>query len=103
MTTPLTLTTDHLPNGTVVLKAVGEIDMSNSDALASALKETRSRLVIDLTDVEYLDSAGLNVLFTNAERIELIAGALLTPVLAMSGLSSLVTIHTAGSPPAPLP
>ncbi|MEW1612640.1 MULTISPECIES: STAS domain-containing protein [unclassified Streptomyces] len=104
MTTPLTLTAHHRPDGTALLKAVGEIDMSNTDALASALDATAGPLVIDLTDVEYLDSAGLSVLFAHAGRLELIAGPLLTPVLTISGLADLTTHHGPGDehPGAPL-
>ncbi|SEG81394.1 anti-anti-sigma factor [Thermomonospora echinospora] len=93
MTTPLTLTPGHRPDGTAVLKAVGEIDMSNTDTLAAALDTTADPLVVDLTDVEYLDSAGLSVLLARAERIELVATSLLAPVLTISGLTDLTTVH----------
>lgn len=96
MTTPLTLAPGRRPDGTAVLKAVGEIDMSNTDALASALESTVGRVVIDLTGVEYLDSAGLSVLFSHVDRIEIIAGPLLTPVLTVSGLADLAAVHDAG-------
>ncbi|MEV1092000.1 STAS domain-containing protein [Streptomyces microflavus] len=91
MTTPLTLTARSRPDGTPLLKAVGEIDMSNTDALAAALDATAGPLVIDLTEVDYLDSAGLSVLFAHADRLELIAGPLLIPVLTISGLADLTT------------
>lgn len=65
--------------------------MSNTDALAAALDATAGPLVIDLTEVDYLDSAGLSVLFAHADRLELIAGPLLTPVLTISGLADLTT------------
>lgn len=91
MTTPLTLTAGNRPDGTALLEAVGEIDMSNTDALAAALDATTGPLVVDLTGVEYLDSAGLSVLFAHADRLELIAGPLLTPVLTISGLADLTT------------
>lgn len=67
--------------------------MSNIDALADALSTTPGPLVLDLTDVEYLDSAGLSVLFAHADRLELIATPLLAPVLRVSGLSDLTTVH----------
>ncbi|MBH5338760.1 STAS domain-containing protein [Streptomyces pactum] len=95
MTTPLTLTPGHGPDGTAVLKAVGEIDMSNTGAFAAALEDLPGRLVIDLTGVEYLDSAGLSVLFAHADRIELIAGPLLAPVMDISGLAALTTVRSA--------
>ncbi|WP_371621586.1 STAS domain-containing protein [Streptomyces sp. NBC_01116] len=96
MTTPLTLTARNRSDGTPLLKAVGEIDMSNTDALTAALDATTGPLIIDLTEVEYLDSAGLSVLFAHADRLELIAGPLLTPVLTVSGLADLTTTHGPG-------
>ena len=51
------------------------------------------RFVVDLTGVGYLDSAGLNVLFAHASRIQLIASPLLAPVLTVSGLSDITSVH----------
>jgi anti-sigma B factor antagonist len=97
MTTPLTLTTDQRPDGTAVLTAVGEIDMSNAGQLRDALDRAGgSPLIIDLTSCEYLDSAGLTVLFTHADHIELVAAPLLVPVLKISGLSELTQIRQSG-------
>ncbi|MCS0636876.1 STAS domain-containing protein [Streptomyces sp. LP05-1] len=97
MTTPLTLTPGRRSDGTALLTAAGEIDMSNTDALAAALDSTSGPVVVDLTAVDYLDSAGLTVLFAHAHRIQLIATPLLDPVLTVSGLASLTTVH-AGVP-----
>ncbi|GLW09108.1 anti-anti-sigma factor [Microtetraspora sp. NBRC 13810] len=97
MTTPLTLATSRRPDGTVVLTATGEIDMSNAAALAEALTRAatgQTPLLVDLTAVDYLDSAGLTTLFEHAERIQLIAPPLLTPVLTVSGLAELTTVHS---------
>lgn len=73
MTTPLTLTPGRCADGRPRLAAVGEIDMSNIGVLAQALDDTPGPLVLDLTEVEYLDSAGLSVLFAHADRLEVIA------------------------------
>ncbi|TQS23112.1 STAS domain-containing protein [Microbispora sp. KK1-11] len=93
MTTPLTLTPGVRPDGAVLLTAAGEIDMSNTDTLSAALESTPGPVVLDLTSVEYLDSAGLSVLFAHADHITLIANPLLTPVLTISGLADLATVH----------
>ncbi|MEU8279627.1 STAS domain-containing protein [Microbispora bryophytorum] len=93
MTTPLTLTPGVRPDGAALLTAAGEIDMSNTDALEAALDSTPGPVVLDLTSVEYLDSAGLSVLFAHADRITLIANPLLTPVLTISGLADIATVH----------
>ncbi|AYN38124.1 anti-sigma factor antagonist [Streptomyces dangxiongensis] len=93
MTTPLTLTPGRRPDGTPRLAVSGEIDMSNVDSLADALDAGSGPLVLDLTAVGYLDSAGLSVLFAHADRLELIAPPLLEPVLTVSGLAGLTTVR----------
>lgn len=99
MTTPLTVTPGTCPDGTALLTVAGEIDMSNTDVLTSALDSVSGPLVLDLTAVDYLDSAGLSVLFTCADRIRVIAAPLLAPVLTVSGLGELTTIEEPASRP----
>lgn len=59
---------------TLHIAVAGEIDLSNAgDVEARVLglaTERLSRVVVDLTGVDYLDSAGLQVLFTLATRLE---------------------------------
>ena len=101
MTTPLTLAPGRGPDGAERLAVCGEIDMSNAGRLAEALDGRPGPLVVDLTEVEYLDSAGLSVLFAHAERLELVVPPLLEPVLTVSGLAGLATVHLSGAPDAP--
>jgi len=99
MTTPLTLSTHQRPDGRWVLTAVGEIDMTNADTFREALAAGPpgdQPLLVDLTAVEYLDSAGLTALFTHADHIELIATPLLAPVLNISGLHDITRMHGIG-------
>ncbi|MET7950989.1 STAS domain-containing protein [Micromonospora sp. NPDC005324] len=99
MSTALTLTTGHQPDGTPVLTAAGEVDMSNAAdfaaALARAAEVAPGQLTVNLTALEYLDSAGLAVLFPHVERIHLIASPLLAPVLTIAGLADLMTVVSA--------
>ena len=72
MATPLELFTRHDADGIPVVTAAGEIDMSNAARFADALGAAApngGQFAVDLTEVEYLDSAGINVLFTYAPRI----------------------------------
>ncbi|GAB3110070.1 STAS domain-containing protein [Streptomyces calidiresistens] len=101
MTTSLTLVPGQRSDGRAQLAVTGEIDMSNIDTFARALDDAPGPLVVDLTAVEYLDSAGLSVLFARAERLELVVPPLLEPVLTISGLAELTTVHRTGSPDAP--
>ncbi|MGW5263237.1 STAS domain-containing protein [Microbispora sp. NPDC004025] len=100
MTTPLTLAPSRRSDGTPVLTVSGEIDMSNAGELEAALTDAAGgdghALLVDLSAVEYLDSAGLTVLFAHAPRIELVANELLAPVLTISGLADMTTVHSLG-------
>ena len=98
MTQPLTLTSTRRPDGTTALTVAGEIDMGNADtfsaALAQAVDTSGDRpALVDLTAVDYLDSAGLVALFAHAARIEVVATPLLGPVLTISGLTELTTVR----------
>jgi anti-sigma B factor antagonist len=98
MSTPLTVTRDRRPDGARVLSVVGEIDMSNSGELAAAVEaelddDGAGTVLLDLTRVDYLDSAGLSILLLHADRIEILATPLIAPVLAISGLPQLTTVR----------
>lgn len=100
MPTPLTATSSRRADGTAVLTVTGEIDISNSSEIARTLDDTAGeRLLVDLTGVDYLDSAGLTVLLTHAHHIELVAAPLLDPVLTVCGLTELTTVHRPDTPP----
>jgi anti-anti-sigma factor len=101
MPTSLTLDTARDGDGQLVLTAAGEIDLSNIDAFDQALAtatteaaDSGETLTVDLTAVEYLDSAAINALFMRADHIHLIAHPVLMPVLNISGLSELVTVES---------
>jgi anti-anti-sigma factor len=100
MATSLNLDTVRTADAALVLVAVGEIDLSNIDAFDQALTAGAAeaagggtKLTVDLSGVEYLDSAGINALFTRADHIRVIAHPLLIRSLTVSGLSELVDIE----------
>jgi anti-anti-sigma factor len=106
MSTPLDLSTHQRADGAWIVTVAGEIDMSNAAAFHESLAQTRAKaeegegcLVVDLRAVEYLDTAGLTTLFAHAPGFELMASPLIAPVLTISGLADLVTVHgLAGDP-----
>lgn len=102
MTTPLTLDTARGSDGKFVLVVEGEIDLSNIDAfnqaLAGAATEatgSEGALLVDISAVEYLDSAAISALAAHADRIELLANPILMSVLRISGLSELTKVEPA--------
>lgn len=102
MTTPLTINIDSRDGGKVALVATGEIDLSNVATFAEALDDaiagsSGEPVTVDLGAVDYMDSGGINVLFTFADHIRLIVKPLLIPVLTISGLTELASVEP--SPP----
>jgi anti-sigma B factor antagonist len=104
MATPLEISVGRDPDGVPVVVAVGEIDMSNAmqfrEALAAAAADAAAAegggtgdFVVDLTGIEYLDSAGINALFAHVSRVRLIAAPLLVPVLTVAGLTDVLSVH----------
>ncbi|ORB73046.1 STAS domain-containing protein [Mycobacterium scrofulaceum] len=103
MPTLLTLDTARRDDGELMLVAAGEIDLSNIDHFVQALTSASGQaggggpLTVDLSGVEYLDSAAINALFTHANHIHLIAHPILMPILTISGLTELVAVDPAPS------
>ena len=60
-------------DGVVVARVGGEIDSSNASELRLALSErlpsATNALVLDLSDVTYLDSSGIQLLFELGKRL----------------------------------
>ena len=103
MTDKLSFTERQTEHATVVA-AAGRIDSSTSslfeDELARVLDRASSALVIDLTEVEYMSSAGLRVLLMTAKKAKAAGERLilcgLSPhireVFDVSGFSSIFDI-----------
>jgi anti-sigma B factor antagonist len=97
MATALAVHTDNTPDGSPRVIASGEIDLSNIDVFARALRSVNA-VTVDLSAVKYLDSAAINTLFDHAgdvDRMRLIVHPFLIPVLSISGLGDIATIEPA--------
>jgi anti-sigma B factor antagonist len=92
--------------GVTVAKLSGELDLVRAEPVKVALMRAVSNqdygLVIDMREVTYLDSAGVNVLFEAAERLSgrqqrLVAvvpeTALIQRVLTLVNASSVMDMH----------
>jgi anti-sigma B factor antagonist len=92
-------------SGWGVLAVEGEVDLYTSpqlrDAVNGMIEEGHGRIVLDLTNVGFMDSSGLGVLVTALKRIRERAGslALVCPegsvhkVLTITGLDKVFPIH----------
>ena len=99
------LTTQTVPGeGCVTLRVSGELDMHTAstlrDAALEALRQHGTTMRLDLRDVSFMDSTGLEVLLATRRRTELEGGSLTlvgpTPavlrVLEVTGLDKLFII-----------
>lgn len=101
------LTCSHvkLPDGLAEVVVVGEIDQATAPRLKTelltAIARTSPHLVIDLSEVTFIDSAGLTVILAARQRARARGGDtyLLAPtkqirkVLAITSLDRLLQIH----------
>ncbi len=94
----------HCTSGCAVVVAAGEIDLYTAPALRESLiraGESSSRVVIDLTDVTFLDSTGLGVMLgalrraRTAERSVALVGPtdMVKRVLQITGLDQVFTTY----------
>jgi anti-anti-sigma factor len=60
-------------DGTPIARLTGEVDLSNAAIIKRSIAETVSNrdlaLVLDLSEVTYLDSAGISMLFDLSRRL----------------------------------
>lgn len=106
MATPLQVHTKRRDDGTTVVMAAGELDLSNvaefSEALGAAVRTGGdvtgvTPVRVDLTRIEYLDSGAISVLFEHADAINVLVNPILMSVLTVSGLDKVTTV--AAPPP----
>lgn len=89
----------------VRLEVSGELDLANAvdveGEILAAIDNSATSVVVDLTDLRYIDSSGLRILFLLANRLavlqidmEVVAphGTPTRRVIEMSGLDSLTTV-----------
>jgi HptB-dependent secretion and biofilm anti anti-sigma factor len=105
MVTALTVSADRDPDGTPLLVAAGEIDLSNVETFTHALAtiieaadDAGGTVTVDLSAVEYLDSAAIGTLSVHADQVpemRLVANPYLIPVLRISGIDRLATLEPA--------
>jgi anti-sigma B factor antagonist len=90
--------------GHAVVTATGELDLYTAPrlqaALAGLLREQVTRIVVDLSGVEFCDSTGMNVLLSAMKRLKEQGGALelaaprpaVRRILQVTGLDTVFTV-----------
>lgn len=91
-------------NGAIVVHLAGELDLYNAEevrgALADAIASSPERIVVDMAEVEFVDSTALGVLIEARTRMENRKGFLLASpgletrrALEISGLDKHFSVH----------
>ena len=96
MTAALEITTGSAADGTPSMTVVGEIDLSNVDEFTEGLRAAvgpEGRLLVDLTRVDYLDSAALAVLFSHADRVDIRISPLNQRLFNVYGLDQVTSVR----------
>ncbi|MGW6337017.1 STAS domain-containing protein, partial [Nocardia rhamnosiphila] len=89
-------------NGTAIVTVQGEVDMASAPQLQAALEDTQrggDALVVDMSEVGFLGSAGLSVLLVISEAAEpgaglrvVVSDAVRRPI-ELTGLDKLLSVH----------
>jgi anti-anti-sigma factor len=96
----------HPEDSSVFIVIRGEIDLENAETveehLTAAIPNRTTAVSLDLGEVEYVDSAGLRVLFALAARLEVLQiglrvtappGSLTRRVLELSGFEAVAPLE----------
>jgi anti-anti-sigma factor len=97
------LTTRSDDDGRTVVAIAGELDLHRVAALAAALHAAVGRVVVDLQEVTFLDSATLALLVREHRRLHgagreltvLVGEQTPTTVFAVTGIDRILTIRSA--------
>ncbi|MFA1540344.1 STAS domain-containing protein [Actinomadura monticuli] len=93
--------------GHAVVTATGELDLYTAPrlqaALAGLLREQATRIVVDMSGVEFCDSTGMNVLLSAMKRLKEQGGSLelaaprpaVRRILQVTGLDTVFTVTKA--------
>jgi len=97
---------DEWHEGTAIARLDGEIDASNVDDIGDRLRALISNrsfaLVVDLSGIAYVDSAGINLLFALGEEmrghqqelaIVVRSGSPIARMISLTGLDRAVSTH----------
>ncbi|MEV0108363.1 STAS domain-containing protein [Nocardia sp. NPDC050799] len=89
-------------NGTAIVTVRGEVDMASAPQLQAALEDAQrggDPLVVDMSEVGFLGSAGLSVLLVISEAAEpgaglrvVVSDAVRRPI-ELTGLDKLLSVH----------
>jgi anti-sigma B factor antagonist len=97
--------TTHERDGRSIVTAVGELDVHTAPALHAALdplsQQAGIALVVDLSQVGFIDSTGLGVLVTTLKHVREAQGTLdvvvasprVLKVFALTGLDVVIPLH----------
>ncbi len=103
--TDASMTVRHDSADTARIALFGEIDMANADEveeqILGAIGNQLTAVTIDLGGLEYIDSAGLRVLFTLGSRLDILqialrlvvpTGSSIRRVIDLSGMAAAIPV-----------
>jgi len=97
-------------SGSIRIRLSGEVDLANvatvEEDILNSVPDQATAVSVDLTDLTYMDSAGINILFSLATRLQKlkITLQLIAPLdsptrrlIELSGFESLATLRPASN------
>jgi anti-sigma B factor antagonist len=69
MPVPIEIETRRVDTGEMMVTVMGEIDLATAPQVQAAVSRYRSRVVLDLRKVEFIDSTGIRMLIQEKKRL----------------------------------
>ena len=89
-------------SGASVLKLTGELDIASSESVRRVIEavvaESPSRIIFDLSELQFMDSTGITLLLVAASGVESVQlrrpSAIIRRIIESSGLSGVLRIES---------
>ena len=91
MPVPIEIETRRVDTGEMMVTVIGEFDMATTPQVQKAISRYKSRVVLDLRKVEFMDSTGIRMLIQEKKRL-VAAGADLRLLITSPFLRRLVEL-----------
>ena len=94
------------PDGTTIVTLAGELDLYRLPAITEALATTSGRVLVDLSEVTFMDSGTMDHLLEEHRRLQQTGGELIvltseetpTTVFSVTGIDQILTMRPSGTP-----
>jgi anti-sigma B factor antagonist len=108
---PIHVTAHKVDTGETQVVVIGEIDLATYDAVDEVMNQLKGRVVLDLRNVDFMDSTGIRLILTHQQRLDAADGHLrlianqgpVYKLMEIAGVVAILDVADSLHPSAPEP